>query len=371
MAFSAVPSGFERGVQQRSCSRLRRCEGRTVGFWDSCFTRFWSGVSNGLNNDVAHDKIGAAALSVMRFGRMSNVCDLPSRAVSAVLCRPGWRLAAAALVVGGTVTHAQAQSPKSGPAPQNTTVNVNYVYAASLGFGGYSVGGLTANVYTLPLSDTFHDVPEDGWAIKALLPVQVGFYDFNATVDGEKLSVSQQSLTVVPGAELQIPVTGRFVVKPFAQAGVGHSFGAGSGNPDAWVYLAGLRSVAEWHVGDYSLSVGNGAIYAGDATMGPGFGEHYVALQVAGEVRRPLGFKIGNWTPDIGVYVAEYYYPSPLQFSRFLHSPLRIDNQNEIGFSIGSAEPFKLLWLDNPRIGAGVVFGGGLDVYHVTFGFPF
>jgi hypothetical protein len=55
--------------------------------------------------------------------------------------------------------------------------------------------------------------------------------------------------------------------------------------------------------------------------------------------------------------------------SRFLQSPLRIHNQDEIGFSIGSAEPFKILWLSNPR--AGFVFGGGLNVWHVNFGFPF
>jgi hypothetical protein len=88
-------------------------------------------------------------------------------------------------------------------------------------------------------------------------------------------------------------------------------------------------------------------------------------------VRRSLGFKIGQWTPDLGVYAAEYYYPTPLVFSRFLRSPLRIPNQNEIGFSVGVAEPLKFLWLANPRIGAGFVFGGGLNVYHVNFGFPF
>jgi hypothetical protein len=60
-----------------------------------------------------------------------------------------------------------------------------------------------------------------------------------------------------------------------------------------------------------------------------------------------------------------------LTFSRFLEPPLRISNQTEVGFSVGSAEPLKILWLSNPRIGAGIVFGGGLTVYHINFGFPF
>jgi hypothetical protein len=160
-------------------------------------------------------------------------------------------------------------------------------------------------------------------------------------------------------------------VKPFAQAGVAHGFGTGGANPDAWIYLTGARAIAQWNARGFTLSLGNAVIVAGDHPIGAGFSEQYVSLQVAGEVRHNLGFRIGAFDPDVGLYVAEYYYPSPLSFTRFLQSPLRIVNQNELGFSVGSAEPFRLLWLSNPRIGAGVVFGGGLTVYHVNFGFPF
>lgn len=277
----------------------------------------------------------------------------------------GLTIAAALAVLAGQPARCQT------PTPQNTLVTVNYVYAASLGFGGYSLSGLTANVYTLPLSDTLTDFLRPGWSLKLLMPVQVGTYQFDGSFEGRSFSISQQSVTAVPGAELHIPLTSNFVLKPFAQGGFGHTFGSDVGNADAWVWLAGVRSVAEWHAGDYTLSLGNGVIYAGDNTVGPGPGERYVSLQVGGEVRRPLGFKIGGLAPDLGIFAAAYYYPTPLSFSRFLHNPLEISYQTEFGFSIGSAEPFKLLWLSNPRIGAGIVFGGGLTVYHVNFGFPF
>ena len=272
-------------------------------------------------------------------------------------------VAACAVLAGGSV--------RAQPALQFTTVDVNYVYAASLGFGGYAIGGLTANVYTLPLSTSWQNVPFDGWTLKFLLPVQLGLYEFKAAFQGHDISLSQQSVTAVPGAELQIPVSSRFVVKPFVQGGAGHSFGTGGGNPDAWVYLTGVRSVAQWDAGGYTFSLGNGVIFAGDASVGPGFGEHYLTLQIAGEVRRPLGLRIGGFAPDLGVYAAEYYYPTALRFSRFLQPPLLIRNQNEVGFSVGSAEPMKILWLANPRIGAGIAFGGGLTVYRINFGFPF
>jgi hypothetical protein len=69
--------------------------------------------------------------------------------------------------------------------------------------------------------------------------------------------------------------------------------------------------------------------------------------------------------------VANYYYPTPLEFSRFLRPPLRVVDQGEVGFSIGSARPLEILGWSNPRIGAGFVFGGGLNVWHVNFGFQF
>lgn len=277
---------------------------------------------------------------------------------------------AAVVVALSPIAQPRAQTPAA-PNP-NRTVNLNYVYAASLGFGGYSLAGLTADVYTLPLADTLHDVPYDGWALKLTAPVQGGLYSFRATdTNGQRIAIDQQSLALVPGAELQIPVGERAVLKPFAQFGAVHAFGQGVGNPDAWVYLAGARSVAQWQAGATTFSLGNGVVYAGDHTIGPGFAESYVSLQVGGEVRRPLGFKIGDWTPDLGVYAADYYYPAPLHFSRFLRPRLQVANQGEIGFSIGSATPLQMLFLSNPRIGAGFVFGGGLKVWHVNFGFPF
>jgi len=57
-------------------------------------------------------------------------------------------------------------------------------------------------------------------------------------------------------------------------------------------------------------------------------------------VRRLLGFDIKGIAPDLGVYVASYYCPKPMVFTPFLNEPLKISNQGEVGFSIGSVKPF-------------------------------
>jgi hypothetical protein len=281
--------------------------------------------------------------------------------------KTAYAMAACAAVLAIGQARGQTPTPSA-----NRTVNLNYVYAASLGFGGYSLAGLTAGVYTLPLADTLPDFPYQGWRLRLLMPVQAGIYSFRTTdTDGRRISIDQQSISIVPGVELQIPISERVVLKPFAQIGEAHGFGSGVGNPDSWIYLAGARALTQWRAGDYTLSLGNAVVYAGDDTIGSGFAEHYVSLQIGAEIRRPLGFQVGGLTPDIGVYAADYYYPAPLEFSRFLKPLLRISNQAEIGFSVGSATPFQMLWLSNPQIGVGFVFGGGLDVWHVNFGFQF
>jgi hypothetical protein len=265
---------------------------------------------------------------------------------------------------------ARAQT-SAAPSP-NRTVYLNYVYAAELGFGGYSLAGLTAQIYPVPLSYTFHDIFRNGWALKVLAPVEVGLYSLNVTdSNGERISLSQQSVAVVPGAELQIPVGSHTILKPFGQFGVGHTFGVDSGSPNAYIFMAGVRAVSQWNLGATTVSLGNAAIYAGDGAIGSGFSERYLSLQWGVELRHPLGFSMGRLEPDLGLYAIDYFYPVPLVFSRFLQPELKIANQGEIGFSVGSATQFELLGLSNPRIGAGFVFGGGLTVLHINFGFQF
>jgi hypothetical protein len=257
-----------------------------------------------------------------------------------------------------------AQSPSA-----NRTINLNYVYAANLGFGGYSLGGLTADLYALPFGYTLPVGSSDGLKLRFKLPVQLGIYRFRAVdTNGARIRIDQQSLAIVPGVELQIPIAQRTVLKPFADLGVGHGFGVASG-ADILIYTAGVRSVTQWQAGEYKLSLGAGALYAGDTASD--FNESYSSLQAGFEVRRPLGFSIQGVAPDLGIYAANYYYPKPLRFSRFLNDPLKVSNQNEVGFSIGVVKPFDMLLFGNARIGVGYVFGGGLNVWHASFGFPF
>ena len=98
------------------------------------------------------------------------------------------RYACTSACAGVILLGSSASSAQIAPPPNlNRAVNLNYVYAAELGFGGYSLRGLTAQVYTLPLDYTWQDVLRDGWALKILTPIQLGLYSLKVTdTNGER-----------------------------------------------------------------------------------------------------------------------------------------------------------------------------------------
>jgi hypothetical protein len=124
-------------------------------------------------------------------------------------------LVAAALLL----TVSQSDRAIGQPNNQNTTVTVNYVYAAQIGIGSYEVGGLSVRVLELPLSYTFVVDEELEWKLRVKAPVDLGIYSFSGTFNGSNVSADQQSLGVVPGLELQVPVTDRWTLKPFVDSG--------------------------------------------------------------------------------------------------------------------------------------------------------
>jgi len=258
----------------------------------------------------------------------------------------------------------------------NTEVTVNYVYATQLGIGGYEVGGLDVQVFTLPLSQTFDLGPDDTlgdgkrpWRLKVSAPINLGIYEFSATdTDGSTVSDDLQTLAVIPGVELQIPMSETWTLKPFVDAGLGR--GLESDSRFAYIYTVGAKSIYEHPVGDYTLMLGNGLIYAGNAAFGDDV-EDYSVIETGLGVRHPVGFDVWGFEPDLGVYGIYYYYPKALQFLRYRQTPLLVENQFEIAMSIGSTEPFELGPFTNPRVGVGYIFGDGLEVLRINFGFPF
>ncbi len=269
--------------------------------------------------------------------------------------------------------------------------DVNYVYAAQFGFGGYSIGGLSVQVFSLPLEFTLEDLVMD-WDLRIGLPILYGRYEVSGETQGIEVSATTNSIGFQPKLQLDIPVFDGFRVSPVGALGVAVPFGGrldvrAQGEPvegvnldteTFYTYEIGLTSLYERELGAFDLSLGNALIYAGDApftrTEASSI-EGYATFRSGIDVRHPLGFKLGDLVPDASVFFIYSLFTPALKFTRIGDDVLSVPQIFEFGATVGSATPLVLPGigdlLDGMRLGAGYDRGKDFEAIHVVFGFPF
>ena len=295
------------------------------------------------------------------------------------LGRSGW-LGLALVLLGAAAGAVQ------DAAAQQLNVQVNLPYAVQFGFGSYDVGGLTVNVFRVPVQHTFALGPEeDAWRLVLTGYLGYGHFSFETSVFGPKVTASEDFVFALPQAELQIPIRRWWTVKPYVAAGLGRTFNSSAaveGPPGGevhveedfvFLYAAGISNLFEFQLQDFFLSVGTKLVGAGDTTIGQSRSPstNYGTLQNGLEVRHPLGLHVKDLVPDIGVSFIYYYFFPSAKFSLPGESPLEVTNQFEFGINVGSVKPAKLWIFNNPRIGVSYRFGDGLTGVRAQFGFPF
>jgi hypothetical protein len=262
---------------------------------------------------------------------------------------------------------------------------VNLPYAVQFGFGSYDVGGLSVDVFRVPVRHKFALGPEeDAWRLVLTGYLGYGHFSLETRVFGPKVTASQDFAFVLPQVELEIPLRRWWTVKPYVAAGLGRTFNSSAAieaPPEVGqvtidegfiaLYAAGISNLFEAQVQDFLLSVGTRLGGAGDA--GAVGSTNYGTLQNGLEVRHPLGFSVKDLEPDIGVSFIYYYFFPSAKFSLPGQSPLEVFNQFEFGIDVGSPKPITL-WIfeiEKPRLGVSYRFGDGLSGVRVQFGFPF
>lgn len=281
--------------------------------------------------------------------------------------------------------------PAWGQSRPRIDARVNYVYAAQFGFGGYSIGGLSVQVYSLPIGFDVPDVVLD-WDLQIGLPVLYGRYELSGETEGLRVDGASNSIGFQPRLQLDIPLTESFRVSPVGSFGFAVPFGSGfdlsfEGVPiegvdiddDAfYTYEIGLSSLFEHRIAELTLSLGNAFIYAGDAPFGSresGEIEGYGTFRSGIDLRHPLGFRLGDLAPDASVFFIYSLFTPALQFTRIGEETLEVPQIFEVGATIGSATPLVLPLLgdllDGMRIGLGYDRGQDFEAWHLVFGFPF
>jgi hypothetical protein len=328
-----------------------------------------------------------------------------SRRIPASICGARMRqlgsIARRLLAATGFAVVAQAaQAQEVGP----FDAKVNYVYATQFGFGGYKVGGLRSDVYSIPIGFTIDDVLMD-WDLDVGIPITYGRFRFSDAVpvfeNGVETGsvffrIETNTMASEPKLQLNIPIPAipGLRISPLGAFGFGGTFATdataqvdgveldlSTSETAFYTYQIGVSSMYTRRFDDFRLLVGNAFVYAGDATFDSSDDtvEGYGTFKTGVEGRYPLGFQIGDLVPDVGAFFVYNLFTPGLQFTRVQRDPLEIDQIFEVGGTIGAAEPFAIPWvpemvehaLDDFRLGVGYQTGKDLDGVRLTFGFPF
>lgn len=241
--------------------------------------------------------------------------------------------------------------PASFPGPQESAERGLLSMAA-----GDSLGG--------ELGWTLRSLEEHPWGVRLLLPVTVAFTDFDFG-EGEALD-SLTTLSVVPTGEFLFPLGEKWMLRPF--------FGLGG----AWlidthheiaIMTTGLRAEYTQPIGTHTLArVLPRVRYDANLNRPDGLLGDWARVDVAFELRRAFGHGQGRRFQP-GIYVQAFWYFDDIDLDDVPGvTPDVTENQLELGVSLGSTTPYKILGIPLPRVFLGYRFNQDLQAFVISFG---
>ncbi len=228
------------------------------------------------------------------------------------------------------------------------------------------VSSQSLQIYRFPISYNVRRLEEKPWGLRVYLPVSLGSVELEAATDVGDFIDSIGSIAVVPGVEFLVPVGQRWVVKPFAEVGVGND----SVTDGVQVlYSVGMRSRAEYEPRPFDVMFGGAFRYRNNTTS-QAVNNWYSTVEVGADAQLPLGFSLGSRSAQGGLYAIMRHF-TDLEFEIITEGPIDIEWNYEVGLSF-STEPVLRLWkVKLPWIALGYRFGDRQSGVRLNFTFPF
>jgi len=277
------------------------------------------------------------------------------------------RYLAAAVLLAGLANPARAASPDS---PTVGTL-FNWYYATSFGTGLYEFNDTTVTAVNAPVRFTMREPTETEWGWRLTAPVVAALGNFNLYDPefGQFNRIHLAAASVMPGAELVMPLQPHWRLNGFANIGRAWEFQTGA---NATIYRAGLSTHYRFQsLRDPDLEIGAKYTYAGYRANGQYTEPISVAsLGIASSMPLPWSVSKGRQTRLalhlIGTsYLTEVRFRLPIGYTE-LYSEL------ESGLSLIASPGFDVLGASFDRIGLSYVMGNnGLRGVRLVTEFPF
>lgn len=261
-----------------------------------------------------------------------------------------------------------------GPVPSNAEEPeyepVHWAYSSFFGTGWYNVeDNRSVFVMRIPPRQTLRksSISETGerkLGIEIKYPLTLGLHDID-DLGGIIESDNFGTVSFAPGVTLEIPVSQRWHLRPFAHIGWGKEFET---NETAWIYYAGIRSRYTFPGKKYDWALLNSLYYAG-YTPDTGRSDHLAIGQLGVELRQPLaratlfGQPVDlHWSLMYSFLGREIHFNLP--DGNF--DPVEDQYEAAIAMSLRNG-PYKFWFFNVHRLGIGYQFSSNGRFTAVTF----
>jgi hypothetical protein len=246
---------------------------------------------------------------------------------------------------------------------------VHFAFGTQLGSGVYVISGRTLQIYKLPFGYQLREPGPDGIGIRLTLPVTIGFIGFKPVdVVDTGLPQNLDSLSFVPGLEFDIPVTSRWRLEPFAEAGVARDR---TSEFDERVFAVGLRSRVALGGEQFDWTLFNELVHVGVDLEQSDRTDDFTRFRTGLTARQVLGRSVGGHQADVLWYALHEWYVDAPDGLINGEEGAGTATQVELGLTFGTTQTVRLWRIPLPRVGLGYRFGGDLGVFRLVFGSPF
>ena len=248
---------------------------------------------------------------------------------------------------------------------------LNYNFAIWLGSGIYKVRSADKKfaVLRFPFAYTLRharvDEPAflDRIGFRLLLPVLLGFKEET------DINFKYGAMSFVPGLEVQIPVNNYWMLKPFAQFGLGKDM---AGGDLQYIYGGGARSIVSFPWKRFTFGIGNSFIMGENKNSSTEETNGFSMVEMGLDVRHPISLTFRDRGLDAGFFFVVSRYFNRVDFLRDDGVTRKASILYNLGLTLGTGEPFSVWKLGIRRIGINYRWGNaGFRGIGFNMGFPF
>jgi hypothetical protein len=236
-------------------------------------------------------------------------------------------------------------------------------YEATFGSGGYEAGSQSALALQVPLFFSLREREgHQDWGLRFRVPIGLTV----AEVEDDPLASFEDvlALSVVPTGEVELPIDETWTLIPYIGVGVLRDF---ESDLTQWLGQSGVKLRADTSWSETHLAFATALRYGAEiGSDGLGF-DDFGRTEFGADLFQRTRARVRGHHLTPGVYGRAFFYWDDVTFERD-SSTFTIDDEYEIGLSLGTMPDVEIFGFGLPRTYIGYRFGGGLRGVRISFG---